>query len=543
MSSPPQTAVAANAKIFPVFATRLASKDVNEYINTANKLKNWLGSEKAYYPDALRNIVLLLEIAHQTFTTRFLHIESSAVAAMDIYQALIRAVIPFLPLFTEEDLQYTFPLGFRLESHILSELKAKPRLKNTSTQALIKPEHQCHIHEAVTDLRKMYPHAGTREMISLLFHEKSMSVSRSVMMSYFAAYEPELVRQRKARKLKRKRFWAAGVNDLFAVDQHDKWLRFGLGLHTGIEPFSGRIMWIRVWHSNRNPQLILNYYLDTIAELGHMPLITQSDLGSENYGIANAQTLLRQRYDPTLQGTLQHRWMRTKKNVMPEITWSQLRRRFTPGFENLLDEGVIEGWYDSADTLQMMIFSDRVNNSAKRRDRNKVLPHGVPTLIYHSPEDFGALDFKVSIDREGIDYVRNVYIDASNPVFDLVPPMLGNFIEHCYDAMGRPALAENPHPNLLLTRTENEGAATGALTLISGHADLPFNEEPDDMYYMGGVRGGLGLGDSHVHNLNALAELDEPDVPLDGSSAGVGPLIVWQFSSDESENDGAVDEW
>ncbi|KAG2353332.1 hypothetical protein BDR07DRAFT_1428941 [Suillus spraguei] len=100
MSSRPQTAVADNAKIFPVFATRLASKNVNEYINTANKLKNWLGSEKAYYPDALRNI------AHQTFTTRFLHIESSAVAVMDIYQALIRAVIPFLPLFTEEDLQY-----------------------------------------------------------------------------------------------------------------------------------------------------------------------------------------------------------------------------------------------------------------------------------------------------------------------------------------------------------------------------------------------------------------------------------------------------
>ncbi|KAG2358823.1 hypothetical protein BDR07DRAFT_1416555 [Suillus spraguei] len=106
MSSCPQTAITANAKIFLVFATRLASKDVNEYINTANKLKNWLGSEKAYYPDALCNIVLLLKIAHQTFMTRFLHIESSAVAAMDIYQALIRTVIPFLPLFTEEDLQY-----------------------------------------------------------------------------------------------------------------------------------------------------------------------------------------------------------------------------------------------------------------------------------------------------------------------------------------------------------------------------------------------------------------------------------------------------
>jgi hypothetical protein len=137
-----------------------------------------------------------------------------------------------------------------------------------------------------------------------------------------------------------------------------------------------------------------------------MPLITQSDLGTENFGIANAQTLLRQHYDPNLQGTLQHRWMRTKKNVMPEITWSQLRRRFTPGFETLLDQGVNEGWYDIENTLQMfesspfllvwhifnlnafrMVFRwvfipwlqreldayrDRINNSSKRRDRNKV---------------------------------------------------------------------------------------------------------------------------------------------------------------------------
>ncbi|KAG2033434.1 hypothetical protein BDR03DRAFT_1014290 [Suillus americanus] len=339
------------------------------------------------------------------------------------------------------------------------------------------------IHEAVTELRQMFPHAGTREMISLLFHEKNMSVAKSVMMSYFAAYELELVWQRKARRLKWKRFWAAGINDLFAVDQHDKWLRFGLSLHTGIEPFSGRIMWIRVWHSNRNPQLILSYYLDAIAELGYMPLITQSDLGTKNYGIANAQTLLRQRYDPTLQGTLQHRWMHTKKNVMPEITWSQLWCRFTPGFETLLDEGVTEGWYDSGNTLHMFdglslgiytllqqelnAYRDRVNNTAKRRDRNKVLPHGVPNLIYGSPKDFGALDFKVSIDREGIDYVRDFYINASNPVFDIVPPMLGNFIEHCYDTMGHPAvtqssvwtvywnvllavqIAKNPHPDLL----------------------------------------------------------------------------------------------
>ncbi|KAG2056653.1 hypothetical protein BDR06DRAFT_1005947 [Suillus hirtellus] len=206
---------------------------------------------------------------------------------------------------------------------------------------------------------------------------------------------------------------------------------------------------------------------------------------------------------------------------------------------------------------------DDVNNTAKRRDRNKILPHGVPNLIYDSPEDFGTLDFKVSIDREGIDYVRNFYIDVSNPVFDLVPPRLRDFIEHCYDAMGRPAvtrssvwnvyrnvlsavqLAENPPRNLLLT--ENEDAPTDALPLIGGHTDLPFNKESDGMYYMGGVRGGLGLGDSHIHDLDALAELDEPNVASDNDpiedDVDHTALIVWQFSSDESENDGITDEW
>ena len=36
------------------------------------------------------------------------------------------------------------------------------------------------IRDAMLDLRVMYPNAGTREMISLLFHERNMSVSRSV---------------------------------------------------------------------------------------------------------------------------------------------------------------------------------------------------------------------------------------------------------------------------------------------------------------------------------------------------------------------------
>ncbi|KAG1851898.1 hypothetical protein F4604DRAFT_1933836 [Suillus subluteus] len=150
------------------------------------------------------------------------------------------------------------------------------------------------IRDAMVDLREAYPNAGAWEMVSLLFHEKDMSVSRNVVISYFAAFEVEL--------------------------------------------------------------LILTYYLDTIEKLGHIPMITQSNLGSENYGITNAHTMLCQMYDASLQGTLQHRWMRTKKNVMPEIAWSQLHHRFTPGYESLLDKGVESGWYNSDNVLQVMVF-------------------------------------------------------------------------------------------------------------------------------------------------------------------------------------------
>lgn len=97
---------------------------------------------------------------------------------------------------------------------------------------------------------------------------QEFTLYRSVVEKYFLTYEIHLIRQRKHRRLQRKRFWAAGVNDLLCVDQHDKWKKYGLALHTGIEPFVGRIQWLKIWWGNSNPRLILSYHLDTIETQG-----------------------------------------------------------------------------------------------------------------------------------------------------------------------------------------------------------------------------------------------------------------------------------
>ena len=81
-------------------------------------------------------------------------------------------------------------------------------------------------------------------------------------------------------------------------------------------------------------------------------MITQSDQGTENFGVANAQTVIRHRLDPTLADTLQHRFTKGHNNILSEIKWSVFRRDFVPGFEDILEEGVQNGWYDVNDALE-----------------------------------------------------------------------------------------------------------------------------------------------------------------------------------------------
>lgn len=82
-------------------------------------------------------------------------------------------------------------------------------------------------------------------------------------------------------------------------------------------------------------------------------MITQSDPGSENNGMANAQTSIRHQLDPSLVGTIQHRWMRRHNNIKPEIAWSVFRQVWVPGFEDLFEHGVTQGWYDVSNTMQL----------------------------------------------------------------------------------------------------------------------------------------------------------------------------------------------
>ncbi|KAJ7729286.1 hypothetical protein B0H14DRAFT_3617421 [Mycena olivaceomarginata] len=416
------------------------------------------------------------------------------------------------------------------------------------------------IRQAMIRLWDQYPKAGAREIVSLLFHEENMSVSRNVVTEYFSIYEPELVKERRQNRLRRKRFWAAGVNDILAVDQRDKWkYKFGLALHSGIDPFIGLIHWLKIWWTNSNPRN--KKHVAALFPQNSMSLVSQSDPGTENYGLANGHTSLRHLHDPSLEGTLQHRWMTRKKNVMPEIVSNYLA-------SGLVFHYVFIPWLQQ----ELDAYRDRVNNTAKRADRNKVLPHGVPNDMYEHPEDYGVLDFKIKVRQDAIDTVRRIYAPRDHEVFQLVPPDFGVIISQMYNEIGQPPVTRQSCWDIyrqLLHRfhtlddiyhiPEDFDAKWGyALTMARDNyakeIELLPNLRPlrngdsvigpGGFYYMGGVNGGEGLDMEQSACLDKMLNEDEPAVANTGNDDETDEIFAW-FSDDKFAGvpQADIDEW
>ncbi|KAG0702890.1 hypothetical protein DFH29DRAFT_874866 [Suillus ampliporus] len=190
-----------------------------------------------------------------------------------------------------------------------------------------------------------------------------------------------------------------------------------------------------------------------------MPLVTQSDPGTENNGIANGHMMLCHLQDPALAHTLQHKFKGWHCNIKPEIFWSQLCRCWVPGFEDVLEFGFTSGIYNPEDALERLVFhfifipwlqcelnlfAERFNNAKPHYNMHKILAHSRPNNIFYHPEKFGSRDFSVKVDGPSLDLVRHTYAPSNHPVFLLVPR---EFSEQAYAFM-----SELNHTELTITR-------------------------------------------------------------------------------------------
>ncbi|KAK0473927.1 hypothetical protein IW261DRAFT_1552874 [Armillaria novae-zelandiae] len=260
------------------------------------------------------------------------------------------------------------------------------------------------ISEDLTALHVRFPKASYFELRKNLSREKNKRVDR--IKEWVHLMELDSAARCLRGRFNCKVFHCAGVNNIWCMDQHDKWkYQFGLCLHHGLDPFTGVIKWMKVWWNNSNPILICKYYLDIVEKTGYGPLLTQSDMGNENGNVAQAQ-------NPSLNGTIQHRWKFDKKNIPSEILWSVFQRTFTFGFEGVLQHGVEQGWYDL----------------------------NIPLDV---PERFGAEDFKVAFSAESINKARQLYAPPDHPVLKLVPDTFTTLAHGFITDLGNPEVNQN----------------------------------------------------------------------------------------------------
>ena len=90
------------------------------------------------------------------------------------------------------------------------------------------------------------------------------------MNDFLKSIEPDAVEAHEHGHLKRRQSWSAGVIEFWSIDQHDKWGRFSLWLHLGIDLYTGRFAWVKVWWCNHNPHLLISYYLKAGRQAGGM---------------------------------------------------------------------------------------------------------------------------------------------------------------------------------------------------------------------------------------------------------------------------------
>ncbi|KAJ7769107.1 hypothetical protein DFH07DRAFT_866763 [Mycena maculata] len=401
----------------------------------------------------------------------------------------------------------------------------------------------------VKEIKSKFPHHGILAVWKNLRQEFNVRASENTVKTLLRQLEPDAMRARKGKKFHRTKFYAAGVDNCWGQDQHDKWgPRFGLWLHNSIYPFIAFNNWLKVWHTNKNPHLITKYFLDM-----SLPVFTQIDPGNENNGVANVQTIMRQRLDPNLAGTLQHKWMTEKNNVKNEGNWSVMRADLSPGLEDLFEFGLQNGWYDVGNPLENLVFRwlaipfvqiqldiwvNHHNKTKPRRDKHKVLPHGIPELLRTKPNFYGLVDFKIPVSSQILDEMEARFAPPDHEVFQLVPPEFDHWANIYYDSMERPVVQHKTfwdiYRQLLAYFTQVPDVEVDLQIPLSSHKETTRRIDEEEVPLLPGQQ-----------PLRRVAEIYRPETASSSTSGAVGVQYgtpeYANFTSSEDDSDGDDD--
>ena len=165
--------------------------------------------------------------------------------------------------------------------------------------------------EAVTDeLNGPGRLLGYRAMNKKLRLKYDIKVPRDRVYDMMFEIDPQGLEERRpmAKKAKKGDFVSRGPDWVHSLDGHDKMMgyqnwTFPLAVYGSIDTCSRKLLWIKVWDTNSEPNIVGKWYLENIREAQIVPNFIRIDRGTETGVMGTIHAYLRRNHgdleDPT----------------------------------------------------------------------------------------------------------------------------------------------------------------------------------------------------------------------------------------------------
>ena len=234
-------------------------------------------------------------------------------------------------------------------------------------------------------------------------HERHFLCFRQTVRDIINILEPERSARLKKGRLSRRIYSVKGPNQMWHVDGNDKLKPYGFEIHGCIDGYSRKLLWLEVGTSNKNPTIILNYYVNTIRDIQLVPTLLRCDRGTENFLTGDVQRLFRSDHDDE-QASIATIYGRSTHNQRIKFFWSHLKKSLLQVYIDLFKDMEAIGLIDRSDEFVMDALSfcfmeiiradlrqalKEWNSHDIRKNKMSELPCGAPNFLFKYPAYHG----------------------------------------------------------------------------------------------------------------------------------------------------------
>lgn len=168
--------------------------------------------------------------------------------------------------------------------------------------------------------------------------QAGLRVPRDTVLGLMQLLDPEGIKSRQRRRLKRRRYVNPGPNFTWHIDSYDKLKPYGIAINGCIDGYSSCLIWLHAGTTNSDPKVIADYFIQEVKKRGGCPSRVRADFGTENTYVENMQMFLRRDHGDEFAGERSYLAGRSTHNQRIEWFWGILRKEMGQFYMDLFTD-------------------------------------------------------------------------------------------------------------------------------------------------------------------------------------------------------------